>query len=264
METNNNGVSPLILFRLHRAHNRDCGGIVGDAAKFLNGPIDEGTTQLVPWGIWVSGYILFPWPFRRIVPHLNPDLCLRGEAVGGSRTRCSCTGIGMFAPGRDSDRARRWSSRANIHGPAILQSHFSYGLYGVVLQRLHRPDHHCRDLFGHEAAVCPEKVHNWGKRPTWLYRILSLGKQSPGPGKCGERPQVADDLRYSWHTRRRYSSWRRRHHLRRGQSPPQLAGGTLPTLVYRFCSNLGWRLVDLPDGRFAARCLVSGKLSRDC
>jgi len=29
------------------------------AAKFLNGPIDEGTTQLVPWGIWVSGYIFF-------------------------------------------------------------------------------------------------------------------------------------------------------------------------------------------------------------
>ena len=28
-------------------------------AKFVNGPIDEGTTQLVPWGIWVSGYIFF-------------------------------------------------------------------------------------------------------------------------------------------------------------------------------------------------------------
>ena len=25
------------------------------SAKFLNGPIDEGTTQLVTWGIWVSG-----------------------------------------------------------------------------------------------------------------------------------------------------------------------------------------------------------------
>ena len=29
------------------------------AAKFVNGPIDEGTTQLVTWGIWVSGYIFF-------------------------------------------------------------------------------------------------------------------------------------------------------------------------------------------------------------
>jgi Ni/Fe-hydrogenase subunit HybB-like protein len=60
METNSNGGSPLI---------RAIGYIVliivtsvglwEMGAKFINGPIDEGTTQLVTWGIWVSGYIFF-------------------------------------------------------------------------------------------------------------------------------------------------------------------------------------------------------------
>ena len=60
METNNSGGNPLIrVIGFILLIIATAVGIWEMGAKFLNGPIDEGTTQLVTWGIWVSGYIFF-------------------------------------------------------------------------------------------------------------------------------------------------------------------------------------------------------------
>ncbi len=60
MGTNNNEGNPLIRVVGYIVLIIATGvGLWEMGAKFLNGPIDEGTTQLVTWGIWVSGYIFF-------------------------------------------------------------------------------------------------------------------------------------------------------------------------------------------------------------
>jgi Ni/Fe-hydrogenase subunit HybB-like protein len=60
METDNNGgTSPIRVIGYIALIIVTAVGLWEMGAKFVNGPIDEGTTQLVPWGIWVSGYIFF-------------------------------------------------------------------------------------------------------------------------------------------------------------------------------------------------------------
>ena len=60
MENNNVSASPVLRivgYALLTATTLAGFWFMGE--KFVSGPLHEGTTQFVTWGIWVSGYIFF-------------------------------------------------------------------------------------------------------------------------------------------------------------------------------------------------------------
>ncbi len=80
------------------------------AAKFLNGPIDEGTTQLVPWGIWVSGYIFFLGLSAGSFLISTLIYVFGVKQLEEAGPAALVQALGMSAPGRAPHRARCGSS----------------------------------------------------------------------------------------------------------------------------------------------------------
>ena len=248
METNNNRVNPLIrVIGYIVLIIATAVGLWEMGAKFLNGPIDEGTTQLVPGesgcpgtsfslGLSAGSFLISTLIYVFGVKQLEEA----GPAALVQALGCLLLGGTLIV--LDAGHPERMYMVLLYFNPTSVMAYMGlfYNVYiAIVVAEIY--------LVMRPGFV--QSVQS-GKRPTWLYRLLSLGSDSPGPEKFPQRPEMADDFGYPGNTRRSHSPRWRRHYLRCGQSSPQLVGWALSTSVYRFCSNLGRRFVDLPDSRF--------------
>ena len=173
METNNNGGNPLIrvtgyiLLILVTAV-----GFWEMGAKFLNGPIDEGTTQLVTWGIWVSGYIFFlglsagSFLISTLIYVFGvKQLEEAGPAALVQALGCLLLGGALIV--LDAGHPERIYMVLLYFNPTSVMAYMGlfYNVYiAIVVAEIY-------------LVMRPALVRNVmsGKRPTWLYRLLSLG-----------------------------------------------------------------------------------------
>lgn len=173
METNNNGVSPLI-------------GVIGYivliivtavglwemTAKFLNGPIDEGTTQLVTWGIWVSGYIFFlglsagSFLISTLI-YVFGVKQLEEAGPAALLQALGCLLLGGLLIVLDAGHPERMYMVLLYFNPTSVMAYMGlfYNVYiAIVVAEIY-------------LVMRPKFVQSVqsGKRPAWLYRLLSLG-----------------------------------------------------------------------------------------
>jgi Ni/Fe-hydrogenase subunit HybB-like protein len=173
METNSNEGNPLI---------RVIGYIVliivtavgfwEMGAKFVTGPIDEGTTQLVTWGIWVSGYIFFlglsagSFLISTLIYVFGvKQLEEAGPAALVQALGCLLLGGALIV--LDAGHPERMYMVLLYFNPTSVMAYMGlfYNLYiAIVVAEIY-------------LVMRPGFVQNVvsGKRPTWLYRLLSLG-----------------------------------------------------------------------------------------
>jgi Ni/Fe-hydrogenase subunit HybB-like protein len=141
-------------------------------AKFLNGPIDEGTTQLVTWGIWVSGYIFFlglsagSFLISTLIYVFGvKQLEEAGPAALLQALGCLLLGGALIV--LDAGHPERIYMVLLHFNPTSVMAYMGlfYNVYiAIVIAEIY-------------LAMRPRFVQNVvsGKHPTWLYRLLSLG-----------------------------------------------------------------------------------------
>jgi len=141
-------------------------------AKFLNGPIDEGTTQLVTWGIWVSGYIFFlglsagSFLISTLIYVFGVrQLEEAGPAALVQALGCLLLGGALIV--LDAGHPERMYMVLLYFNPTSVMAYMGlfYNVYiAIVVAEIY-------------LVMRPAFVRNVqsGKRPTWLYRLLSLG-----------------------------------------------------------------------------------------
>ncbi len=173
METNNNGANPLIrvtgfiLLIIVTAV-----GIWEMGAKFLNGPIDEGTTQLVTWGIWVSGYIFFlglsagSFLISTLI-YVFGVKQLEEAGPAALVQALGCLLLGGLLIVLDAGHPERIYMVLLHFNPTSVMAWMGlfYNVYiAIVVAEIY-------------LVMRPAFVRNVEsrKRPTWLYRLLSLG-----------------------------------------------------------------------------------------
>jgi molybdopterin-containing oxidoreductase family membrane subunit len=173
METNNNRGNPLIrVIGFILLIIATAVGIWEMGAKFLNGPIDEGTTQLVTWGIWVSGYIFFlglsagSFLISTLIYVFGvKQLEEAGPAALVQASGCLLLGGALIV--LDAGHPERIYMVLLYFNPTSVMAWMGlfYNVYiAIVVAEIY-------------LVMRPGFVKNVqsGKRPTWLYRLLSLG-----------------------------------------------------------------------------------------
>lgn len=142
------------------------------SAKFVNGPIDEGTTQLVPWGIWVSGYIFFlglsagSFLISTLI-YVFGVKQLEEAGPAALVQALGCLLLGGLLIVADAGHPERIYMVLLYFNPTSVMAHMGlfYNVYiAIVIAEIY-------------LVMRPAFVQNVqsGKPPTWLYRILSLG-----------------------------------------------------------------------------------------
>jgi Ni/Fe-hydrogenase subunit HybB-like protein len=141
-------------------------------AKFLNGPIDEGTTQLVPWGIWVSGYIFFlglsagSFLISTLIYVFGvKQLEEAGPAALVQALGCLLLGGTLIVV--DLGHPERVYMVLLHFNPTSVMAYMGlfYNVYiAIILAEIY-------------LVMRPAFIRNVqsGKRPAWLYRFFSLG-----------------------------------------------------------------------------------------
>ncbi len=173
METNNNRGNPLIrVIGFILLIIATVVGIWEMGAKFLNGPIDEGTTQLVTWGIWVSGYIFFlglsagSFLISTLIYVFGvKQLEEAGPAALVQALGCLLLGGALIV--LDAGHPERMYMVLLYFNPTSVMAYMGlfYNVYiAIVVAEIY--------LVMRPGFV--QSVQS-GKRPTWLYRLLSLG-----------------------------------------------------------------------------------------
>ena len=173
METNNNGVNPLIrvigyivLIIVTAVGLWEIGG------QIPNGPIDEGTTQLVPWGIWVSGYIFFlglsagSFLISTLI-YVFGVKQLEEAGPAALVQALGCLLLGGILIVLDAGHPERIYMVLLYFNPTSVMAYMGlfYNVYiAIVVAEIY--------LVMRPGFV--QSVQS-GKRPTWLYRLLSLG-----------------------------------------------------------------------------------------
>jgi Ni/Fe-hydrogenase subunit HybB-like protein len=147
-------------------------GIWEMVAKFVNGPIEEGTTQLVPWGIWVSGYIFFlglsagSFLISTLIYVFGVKQL---EEVGPAALvqALGCLLLGGVLIVLDAGHPERMYMVLAHFNPTSVMAYMGlfYNVYIIII---------LAEIY---FVMRPAFVRNVqsGKRPTWLYAILSLG-----------------------------------------------------------------------------------------
>jgi Ni/Fe-hydrogenase subunit HybB-like protein len=141
-------------------------------AKFMNGPIDEGTTQLVPWGIWVSGYIFFlglsagSFLISTLIYVFGVQQ-LEEAGPAALVQALGCLLLGGILIVLDAGHPERIYMVLLYFNPTSVMAHmgFFYNVYiAIVIAEIY-------------LVMRPRFVRNVqsAKRPTWLYRLFSLG-----------------------------------------------------------------------------------------
>jgi Ni/Fe-hydrogenase subunit HybB-like protein len=173
METNNSRGNPLIrVISFILLIIATAVGIWEMGAKFLNGPIDEGTTQLVPWGIWVSGYIFFlglsagSFLISTLI-YVFGVKQLEEAGPAALVQALGCLLLGGVLIVLDAGHPERMYMVLLYFNPTSVMAYMGlfYNVYiAIVVAEIY--------LVMRPGFV--ESVQS-GKRPTWLYRLLSLG-----------------------------------------------------------------------------------------
>jgi Ni/Fe-hydrogenase subunit HybB-like protein len=179
METNNNGVNPLIrVIGYVVLVIATAVGLWEMGAKFMNGPIDEGTTQLVPWGIWVSGYIFFlglsagSFLISTLIYVFGvKQLEEAGPAALVQALGCLLLGGTLIV--LDAGHPERIYMVLLHFNPTSVMAYMGlfYNVYiAIVIAEIY-------------LVMRPGFIRSVqsGKRPTWLYRLLSLGSARLDP-----------------------------------------------------------------------------------
>jgi molybdopterin-containing oxidoreductase family membrane subunit len=173
METNNNKGNPLIrVIGYIGLIAVTAVGLWEMSAKFLTGPIDEGTTQLVTWGIWVSGYIFFlglsagSFLISTLI-YVFGVKQLEEAGPAALVQALGCLLLGGVLIILDAGHPERIYMVLLHFNPTSVMAYMGlfYNLYiAIVLAEIY-------------LAMRPSFVRNVksGKRPTWLYTLLSLG-----------------------------------------------------------------------------------------
>jgi Ni/Fe-hydrogenase subunit HybB-like protein len=179
METNNKRVNPLIrVIGYIVLIIATAIGLLEIGAKFINGPIDEGTTQLVPWGIWVSGYIFFlglsagSFLISTLIYVFGvKELEEAGPAALVQALGCLLLGGTLIV--LDAGHPERIYMVLLHFNPTSVMAYMGlfYNVYiAIVVTEIY--------LVMRPGFV--QRVQS-GKRPTWLYRLLSLGSDRLDP-----------------------------------------------------------------------------------
>lgn len=173
MGTNNNGGNPLIRVMGYIALIiATTVGFWEMAAKFVNGPIDEGTTQLVTWGIWVSGYIFFlglsagSFLISTLI-YVFGVKQLEEAGPAALLQALGCLLLGGLLIVLDAGHPERIYMVLLYFNPTSVMAYMGlfYNVYiAIVVAEIY-------------LVMRPGFVRNVqsGRRPTWLYRVLSLG-----------------------------------------------------------------------------------------
>ncbi|MEW6531747.1 MAG: NrfD/PsrC family molybdoenzyme membrane anchor subunit [Thermodesulfobacteriota bacterium] len=179
MKTNNNGGNPsiraigyLVLIVVTAV------GLWEIASKFVNGPIDEGTTQLVTWGIWVSGYIFFlglsagSFLISTLI-YVFGVKQLEEAGPAALVQALGCLLLGGLLIVLDAGHPERMYMVLLYFNPTSVMAYMGlfYNVYiAIVIAEIY-------------LVMRPGFVRNVqsGKRPTWLYRVLSLGSTRLDP-----------------------------------------------------------------------------------
>jgi Ni/Fe-hydrogenase subunit HybB-like protein len=179
METNNNGGNPFIRVIGYIALIIVTAvGLWEMGAKFLNGPIDEGTTQLVPWGIWVSGYIFFlglsagSFLISTLI-YVFGVKQLEEAGPAALVQALGCLLLGGLLIVLDAGHPERIYMVVLHFNPTSVMAYMGlfYNLYiAIVVAEIY-------------LVMRPGLVQNVqsGKSPAWLYRLLSLGSTRLDP-----------------------------------------------------------------------------------
>ncbi len=147
-------------------------------AKFVNGPIDEGTTQLVPWGIWVSGYIFFlglsagSFLISTLI-YVFGVKQLEEAGPAALLQALGCLLLGGVLIVLDAGHPERMYMVLLYFNPTSVMAYMGlfYNVYiAIVVAEIY--------LVMRPALVRNVKSR---KRPTWLYRVLSLGSTRLDP-----------------------------------------------------------------------------------
>lgn len=179
METNNNGGNPFIrvigyiVLILVTAV-----GLWEMGAKFLDGPIDEGTTQLVTWGVWVSGYIFFlglsagSFLISTLI-YVFGVKQLEEAGPAALVQALGCLLLGGLLIVLDAGHPERVYMVLLYFNPTSVMAYMGlfYNVYiAIVVAEIY-------------LVMRPGLVRNVqsGKRPAWLYRLLSLGSTRLDP-----------------------------------------------------------------------------------
>lgn len=153
-------------------------GLFEMGAKFINGPLDEGTTQLVPWGIWVSGYIFFlglsagSFLISTLIYVFGvKQLEEAGPAALVQALGCLLLGGALIV--LDAGHPERMYMVLLHFNPTSVMAYMGlfYNVYiAIVVAEIY-------------LVMRPGFVRSVqsGKRPTWLYRLFSLGSDRLDP-----------------------------------------------------------------------------------
>ncbi|MGO9117963.1 MAG: NrfD/PsrC family molybdoenzyme membrane anchor subunit [Desulfomonilaceae bacterium] len=153
-------------------------GLCEMGAKFVSGPIDEGTTQLVTWGIWVSGYIFFlglsagSFLISTLIYVFGVKQL---EEAGPSALvqALGCLLLGGILIVLDAGHPERLYMVLLHFNPTSVMAYMGlfYNVYiAIVVAEIY-------------LVMRPGFVRNVqsGKHPIWLYRLLSLGSSRLDP-----------------------------------------------------------------------------------
>ncbi len=173
METNNSQGNPLIRVIGYIALIIVTAvGLWKIGAKFMNGPIDEGTTQLVPWGIWVSGYIFFlglsagSFLISTLI-YVFGVKQLEEAGPAALVQALGCLLLGGILIILDAGHPERMYMVLLHFNPTSVMAYMGlfYNVYILII---------LAEIY---LVMRPAFVRNVssGKRPTWFYSLLSLG-----------------------------------------------------------------------------------------
>lgn len=145
------------------------------AEKMISGPIHEGTTQLVTWGIWVSGYIFFlglsagSFLISTLI-YVFGVKQLEEAGPAALVQAFGCLVLGGILIVLDAGHPERMYMVLLHFNPTSVMAYMGlfYNLYIAIL------------IVEIYFALRPRLIRKIiaGDRPAWLYRLLSLGSRS--------------------------------------------------------------------------------------
>jgi len=148
------------------------------ADKFISGPIHEGTTQHVTWGIWVSGYIFFlglsagSFLISTLIYVFGVK---RLEEAGPASLvqALGCLILGGILIVLDAGHPERMYMVLLHFNPTSVMAYMGlfYNVYIAIL---------VVEIYFALRPRIIEKIQS-GDRPAWLYRTLSLGSRRLDP-----------------------------------------------------------------------------------